>query len=163
MKTKLQLWLPLMIFTWGLDFFSKAWAEKTLSQIAQIKILNDWLTFRLVYNTGGVFGIMQGNAGFFHIITGLALFLLFIYFVRSHEGKIFNLAMSFVLGGALGNFSDRFFRHGVVDFIDMGVGVYRWPTYNVADIFILLGAFFMLLYFLRNPQSSSSTQNASSD
>lgn len=150
-KNKLKFWFPLIGGFWFLDFVTKFWAENVLSQTPQIKVLGSWLTFHLVYNTGGVFGILPGNALLFHIVTGIALLFLLAYFVRAQEGSLFNFSMSLVLGGAFGNFTDRFFRHGVVDFIDMGIGMYRWPTYNVADIFILLGAFLMVFYFFKNP------------
>lgn len=150
---KYRLWLPVAFAVWLFDFISKLWAEKTFSQLFQLNVLGEWLRFRLVYNTGGVFGIMPGNPFVFHVITGVALLLLFIYFLRSKEGELFNASMALVLGGALGNFTDRFFRHGVVDFIDMGIGIHRWPTYNVADIFILFGAVLMAIYFFKNPAS----------
>lgn len=150
---KYRLWLPVAFAVWLFDFISKLWAEKTFSQLFQMNVLGEWLRFRLVYNTGGVFGIMPGNPLVFHVITGVALLLLLIYFLRSKEGELFNASMALVLGGALGNFTDRFFRHGVVDFIDMGIGIHRWPTYNVADIFILFGAVLMAIYFFKNPAS----------
>lgn len=139
-----------LIIIWVLDFFTKIWAVRELSS-GEIKIiLGEYLRFLLVYNTGGVFGIMQNNAMFFQFLTGFAiLFLLYYYVQMSQSNKFFNLSISFILGGALGNFTDRFFRHGVVDFIDMGIGTYRWPTYNVADSFISVGAVLLAIAFFQ--------------
>jgi len=140
--------ISIIVLAWAADFFSKYLIVKNLSGNETINILGDILRFRLVYNTGGVFGIFQGNTLLFHILTGFAIIFMLIYYLKSPEqDKFFDLAICFVLGGALGNFTDRFFRVGVVDFIDMGFGGYRWPTYNVADIFVSLGGFFLVISF----------------
>jgi len=133
---------------WLADAVSKFWAVQRFSDGSSMKVLGDYLQLRLVYNTGGVFGIFQGNAIIFHILSGLAILFLLVYYLKSPYGDgFFNLAISFILGGALGNFTDRFFRPGVVDFIDMGIGLSRWPTFNVADAFISVGAVILLISF----------------
>ncbi|MDH4262802.1 MAG: signal peptidase II [Spirochaetia bacterium] len=138
----------IIFFVWGTDVVSKYFIEKNFSDGSTLRIFGDYLQFRLVYNTGGVFGIFQNNAMIFHILSGIAILFLLIYYLRStYEDVFFNIAIYFVLGGALGNFTDRFFRKGVVDFIDMGFGINRWPTYNVADAFISIGAIALLISF----------------
>ena len=128
-----------------LDFFSKIWAENVLGNGKTINIFGDILRFRLIYNTGGVFGIFPNNAKIFQVLTGVSIVLLITYFVYTpQKTPLFIRAISLILGGAFGNFIDRFFRHGVVDFIDMGVGIYRWPTYNVADSSISVGAVLLI-------------------
>ena len=149
--------VSLVIIIWAADAFSKLWAVQTLSGSKTIKVFgSDLFRFHLVYNTGGVFGIAPGNAIFFQILTGLAITFLAVYYYKTLDNdNIFDMAVSFVLGGALGNFTDRFFRPGVVDFIDMeffdipALGLYRWPTYNVADAFISIGAVLMLVALIR--------------
>jgi signal peptidase II len=144
-KTNLKA-IFIIIVVWGLDVVSKYFAVKYLADGSSVRILGDYLQFRLVYNTGGVFGIFQGNAMIFHILSGIAILFLLIYYLKSpYEDVFFNTAICFVLGGALGNFTDRFFRTGVVDFVDMGFGINRWPTYNVADAFISIGAVLLLI------------------
>ena len=146
---RINLKALIIIFSvWVLDVISKYWIVKNFSDGSAARLIGDYLQIRLVYNTGGVFGILQGNAMIFHILSGFAiLFLMFYYFKSPYEDTFFNVAICFVLGGALGNFTDRFFRPGVVDFIDMGIGIHRWPTYNVADAFISIGALTLLLSF----------------
>ena len=56
-----------------------------------------------------------------------------------------------VLGGAFGNLIDRLATGEVLDFIDMGIGAYRWPTYNVADIAVTVGAILLIAGFIRHP------------
>ncbi len=133
---------------WGFDFFTKWWAVDALSNNKFIPIFGDWLRFYLIYNTGGVFGIFQGNPMIFQSLTGVAILFLLIYFIKTPDkNNLFIWAVSFILGGAFGNFTDRFFRHGVVDFIDMGIGNTRWPAYNIADSCISIGAFLLIIAF----------------
>lgn len=130
------------------DILTKLWAVKNLDNYKQIILIEEYLTFKLVYNTGGVFGIFQGNPMFFQVLTGLAIIFLVIYYLKTPEYSTgFSVAISFILGGAVGNFTDRFFRPGVVDFIDMGIGTSRWPTYNIADAFISTGAVLLAIAF----------------
>ncbi|MCB1147561.1 MAG: signal peptidase II [Leptospiraceae bacterium] len=150
-KEKITLrFISIITLIWVADFFTKVWAVKELSSGQVINIVSDVFRFQLVYNTGGVFGIMQNNAMFFQFLTGFAILFLLFYYIKTEDGNTaFNFAISFILGGAVGNFTDRFFRHGVVDFIDMGIGNARWPTYNIADAFISTGAVLLAIAFFQ--------------
>lgn len=152
-----------IVIIWVLDFITKIWAVKALSPEAgpTINVISDLLRFRLIYNTGGVFGIFQNNPMFFQILTGIAIIFLVIYYLRTPESnRLFHTAISFVLGGAFGNFTDRFFRKGVVDFIDMGIGNHRWPTYNVADAFISVGAVLLVIAFIQIEKQAKKAEQA---
>ncbi len=145
----------IVIIVWAADTFSKLWAVKALTSQPKLEFLGELLQFRLIYNTGGIFGVAPGNALVFQALTGMAItFLLLYYYKHPDRGSLFDLSISLVLGGALGNFTDRFFRPGVVDFIDMdffdipAIGIYRWPTYNIADAFISVGTVLMIISFL---------------
>ena len=142
--------IGLIIFLWLIDVSSKFAVYKYLSDGSILNVLGDLLRFRLVYNTGGVFGIFQGNATLFHIMSGIAIIVLFVYYLKSpYQDTPFVVAVCLILGGALGNFTDRFFISGVVDFIDMGFGAYRWPTYNMADVWLFFGAVTLMIYFYK--------------
>ena len=140
--------VSVVVVIWILDFLTKWWAVDALSGGRSVPVLGDWLRFYLVYNTGGVFGIFQGNPMVFQSLTGVAIIFLLVYFIKTPDkNNLFIWAVSFILGGAFGNFTDRFFRIGVVDFIDMGIGTKRWPTYNVADSCISIGACLLIIAF----------------
>jgi len=133
---------------WLFDFLTKIWAVQALKSNSGFSVIGDYLRFHYVLNRGGIFGIGQGNPMFFQVLTGIAILFLVIYYIRTHEsGPLFETSVSMILGGALGNFTDRFFRPGVVDFIDMGLGDHRWPTYNIADAFISIGAVLLAIAF----------------
>lgn len=148
--------LSLIILVWFADFITKFLAVRFLTEGRGVPVIGDIVQFRLIYNTGGVFGILQGNSFIFHIMTGIAILFLLIYYLRSpYDDPYFTVAICLVLGGALGNFTDRFFRKGVVDFLDVGIGIHRWPTFNAADAFIFLGAVFLLISFYQTEKNTN--------
>ncbi len=149
-----------VVICWSLDVVTKIWAVDALSNYKLISVIGDYLRFRLVYNTGGVFGIFQGNPMVFQVLTGIAIVFLIIYFIKTvPKSDLFIWAVSLILGGAFGNFTDRFFRVGVVDFIDMGIGAKRWPTYNVADSCISIGAVLLAIAFYKMEKEAQAKQS----
>ena len=126
-----------------LDFLTKLLAVATLAR-RPLEIVGDYVVLRLVYNQGAAFGIHLGDYSRW-IFFGLAIVALFVLgsMVRStRAGDRFRLlALALVCGGAFGNLIDRIrSSQGVVDFIEVGIGSYRWPTFNVADSAITVGA-----------------------
>lgn len=126
------------------DFITKLIAEALLARRLPVQILGDVVQLRLVYNEGAAFGLHLGENSRW-IFFGLAVIALFVLgsLVRStRPGDRFRLlALALVCGGAVGNLIDRVrSAQGVVDFVDIGVGSWRWPTFNVADSAITIGA-----------------------
>ena len=115
--------------------------------------LGGFLRIALVYNEGGVFGILQGHKNLFLVVSIIVLTLMvFYYFFEKNKSVLFSTSMALIVSGAVGNIIDRLVpgRPGVVDFISVGVdGIYRWPSFNVADSSIVAGAFLLVLVFYR--------------
>ncbi|MDP6642152.1 MAG: signal peptidase II [Candidatus Nanoarchaeia archaeon] len=97
---------------------------------------------RYVENTGAAFGILQGYR-YFLILISLVVMIILIYYLITIKNKSAIRAFSFILGGTIGNLIDRIFLGYVRDFIDFQF----WPTFNVADSFITIGAL-ILVYLL---------------
>lgn len=126
------------------DFITKLIAEDFLARRLPLSIIGDVVQLRLVYNEGAAFGLHLGENSRW-IFFGLAVLALFVLgsLVRStRPGDRFRLAsLALVCGGAVGNLIDRVrSAQGVVDFVDIGVGTWRWPTFNLADSAITIGA-----------------------
>src|SRR3989449_8195738 len=126
------------------DFVTKLIAESFLARRLPLQVIGDVVQFRLVYNEGAAFGLRVGDNSRW-IFLGLAIVALFVLasLVRgTRPGDRFRLvALALVCGGAVGNLIDRFrSAQGVVDFVDVGIGAWRWPTFNVADSAITIGA-----------------------
>ena len=115
------------------------------------EIIGDKIRLTLVYNPGAAFGLHVGpySRWVFMALTLGALWILWRLYKQTREGDLGRtLALALVWGGALGNLIDRIRSSvGVVDFIDIGVGDMRWPTFNVADMAVSIGAC-MLAYVL---------------
>ena len=113
---------------------------------------SNFLNFRLIWNRGIAFGLFSfDQVVLYNILTILILIiiLVIIFMVIKSEGlKKYSLLM--ILGGALGNFFDRVIYRSVPDFIDFHVGQFHWFIFNVADIFITVGVFFMILLEFTN-------------
>ena len=143
-----------MIGILALDVVTKLGAESVLAR-RPIPVIGDYVVLRLVYNQCAAFGICLGSPESSRwIFLALALLALGVLgsMVRhtrdGDHGRLFVLGL--LVAGAVGNVVDRLrSAQGVVDFIEVGVGSYRWPTFNVADIAVTCGAFALALSFWR--------------
>lgn len=126
-----------------LDLYTKHLAVSQLSRVP-VPVLGDWLTFRLVYNPGAAFGINVGEHSrwVFMILALVALVVLGVMVYQTSPAQRFRLlTLGLVCGGAVGNLVDRIrSARGVVDFIDVWIGRFHWPTFNVADMAVSCGA-----------------------
>ncbi len=139
---------PVIIAVVLLDLISKKVAVALLAPSgAPQQVITDVLRFSLVYNPGAAFGLYLGGYSrwiFMALTIGALAILRRLYQqTESHElARV--LAIALVAAGAIGNLIDRIASDvGVVDFIDVGVGLHRWPTFNVADMAVTTGAFLL--------------------
>ena len=127
------------------DAFTKIVAvDRLIPAYLPRSVWGEGLRLTLVYNPGAAFGLHFGplSRWIFVALTLLALLVLWrLYLETPLLDRARTLALALVTGGALGNLLDRLkSSRGVVDFIDVGVGAWRWPTFNVADIAVTTGA-----------------------
>jgi len=127
------------LVSYGLDRITKIWAEQTLPG-HPIEVVPSVLTLRFTTNSGGAFSIGQSAPWFFVGVTAVVVAIILATSFR-HTSRIVGASLGLVLGGALGNLTDRAlrdedFRGRVVDFIDFHV----WPVFNLADSAIVVGA-----------------------
>ena len=169
-----------------LDVTSKAWAEITLIQHhggmpRSIELIKDHLGFTLAYNPGGAWGLFQHHSEyvrrpFFLLVSLLAVaFIINLYGRLTPGQRALKWGLPLVLGGALGNLSDRIIRSNVIDFIDYqakwiedmnrlvakavkGWSVTNhWPTFNVADIAICVGVGLMAVDMFTSRRGASAS------
>lgn len=139
-----------------LDRITKILASHYLSDLDHpVRVIPGF--FNLIYseNRGALFGFMHTLSDPFRFIT-LSLFPIVVVIIviiilvkASPEEKMLSFGMSFILGGAIGNLSDRFIYGHVIDFLDFYIGRYHWPWFNIADSFITAGIaliFFEMLF-----------------
>lgn len=131
------------------DLVTKRLVELYLLPVPPVSVLGEWIQLRLVYNQGAAFGLDLGpySRWIFMVLAVIAVVLLYRLSKSSAvSDPMRHLACGLVAGGAAGNLIDRL-RHanGVVDFIDVGVGSHRWPTFNVADMGVSCGAILLAI------------------
>ncbi len=160
-----RVFLAAAVTTVVLDLITKLAAEATLLRTPGISVIGDWFQLRLVYNQGAAFGLHVGpySRWVFFAVALLAVFVLTRMSISAPAGDRFRqLALGLVAGGAAGNLADRVrSSRGVVDFLDVGVGALRWPTFNVADIAVSCGAIALAISLWREDSRRPETESAS--
>lgn len=145
------LWLSLLVVV--LDQASKWVAVAGLEPFRPVPIA-PLLNLTLMYNEGAAFSFLAGAGGWQRwFFAGFALMMTVVLVVwllrlKPHE-RVTALALSLVAGGAVGNLVDRMLTGRVVDFIDVYLGDWHWPAFNVADSAITVGVVLLLLSSVR--------------
>jgi signal peptidase II len=131
-----------------LDQLTKAWAVSALAD-GPVSVIGNDVELRLGRNTGGAFSLFQGMTPLLAVLA-VVLAVVLVRAVRNTDELLGVIALALVLAGALGNLSDRifrapgFFRGAVVDFVRVG----SFPTFNVADSAITIGAILLIIWVL---------------
>ena len=128
----------------GVDQLTKAWLTSFLAPGESVRVVGDLV--RLVHgeNAGGLFGLLQGQALPFALVSLVVVALIVAYHARSGRNPYVSVTLGLLLGGALGNLLDRLRLGYVVDFVDLGIGSVRWYTFNVADAAISVAIVLLL-------------------
>ncbi len=147
------------------DILSKAWAESALLMGQPVSIVGDFFQLMLGYNTGVAFGMLANVGIVSTILPGIVIMGLGVWFFKALRARelpqMLALALGFIFGGALGNFLDRLPDGRVTDFLDVGIGALRWPTFNVADSFVFVGmlAFLFVSFFATSSKQGAAQEN----
>jgi signal peptidase II len=149
----------LAIFALFVDQITK-WAVVTYMNIGQtIPLIPGIFHLTSHRNRGAAFGILQNQRLFFIVITFIVLIGIIVYLRRTyHHQKFLSHALTFILGGALGNFVDRSFKGEVVDMLDFRL--FDYPIFNLADSFIVIGVIMVMIHSImesRKEQKSDLT------
>ena len=131
---------------YAVDRISKWVVERNLSGRSPIEVIPGVVRLRFTTNTGGAFGLFGGQAWLFFGATAVVCAVIVLASASLQSG-VSAVGLGLVLGGALGNLTDRILRgpRGVIDFIDFRV----WPVFNAADSAIVVGALIVVLAGLR--------------
>ncbi len=119
----------------SLDQLTKLLVVKNLLLNQSLPIIRGIFHFTLIYNRGAAFGILKNQTQLF-IFTSLFATVLILSVFKKQKHSVYNMPLSLILGGALGNLIDRIALGYVIDFLDFRI----WPVFNVADSAITIGA-----------------------
>lgn len=146
------IWYCVALCVVLLDQLSKAWVSAHLVYDEPVDITT-FFNFTLLHNHGAAFSFLAEQGGwqrwFFTVLALAVSVALVIWIARSAvSNKVEAFALSFILGGALGNLYDRIQLGHVVDFIVVHYQEHFWPAFNLADSAITLGAFVLIAQML---------------
>jgi signal peptidase II len=139
----LPRYLAIAVIVLLLDQLSK-WSALSNLQMGAPEPVLPFLNWLLLFNPGAAFSFLAQGSGWqrwFFTILGLAASVYIIWMLHKNQNdKLLCIALSLILGGALGNVLDRMMYGAVVDFIDVYYGNWHWPAFNIADSAICIGA-----------------------
>jgi signal peptidase II len=150
-KTKLKTFFfnsIILITIFLIDRISKLYILKIAEVDNSVDIyVNSYLNLFLIWNKGIAFGLLSMNESLVYNAITLMIFLIImvILFMMWRNDNIQRYFLALVAGGALGNLYDRLIYTAVPDFIDLHFNEFHWFIFNVADIFITIGVFCLIL------------------
>jgi signal peptidase II len=116
-----------------LDQLSKMWLVANLAPGEVKQVAGDAIRLIFTRNSGALFGLFRDNAVIFGVVSLGVVGLIVLYHARAGRSRYLSIALGLLLGGALGNMTDRLRLGYVIDFVDIGIGDFRWYTFNLAD------------------------------
>ena len=141
-------WLGIAVVIILIDQFTKTLIVGAF-QLGDSHTVTSFFNIVRAHNTGAAFSFLAGAGGWqrwFFIGLGIAAALFIVWMLRSHGGqRLFGWALALILGGALGNVIDRFIHGYVVDFLQFHYAGRAFPSFNVADSAISIGAACLIL------------------
>lgn len=149
--SKKYLWILITVLVFALDRITKYMVLHYLSQGATIHVL-PVLNLIFALNPGAAFSFLYKAGGwqewlFIAIAIGVSVFLVVWQFKISIKYGWLKIANALILAGTLGNLYDRFVYHSVIDFIDFYFKNWHYPTFNIADSAICLGAIILVIVY----------------
>ena len=166
---KAKAFWPLLLLLIFADCTTKRLAEEHLvPEHVPHPVVGDVVRFTLAYNPDAAFSFSLGQhsrIGFTVLALGVLIALGSVYRSTAAQDRMQAIALALVAGGAIGNVMDRFRTvggayRGVVDFIDIGVGGWRFWTFNLADVGVTCGAILLALLLLKRREGSSQVEPA---
>lgn len=131
----------------SLDQLTKGLVERLLGLKKAIVVIPDFFQIRMSQNTGAAWGFLSGYSWGIHVLSLLSLVMsiIIMYWLKKTESKKGRIVLSLILAGSLGNLIDRIRLGAVTDFLMFNFGSYYFPSFNVADICITVGAGLLIL------------------
>ncbi len=162
LRTRQHIWfISVAVCVLGLDRITKKIVEASVPLFSSFDFVGSFIRITHVKNTGIAFGLFAGieNAFLSVFLSLLSLFAVgFVVHVYRHCKKsvLEQISLGAILGGAFGNLFDRFVYRQVTDFVDMGIGSFRWYTYNISDIAIVIGLILLFVQLIKDEAGKKS-------
>lgn len=156
--------IPLLIILVGLDQLSKYLVMQNLRLYEAVPVLGHFVRIAYVRNPGGAFSTKFGGATFYIVVASIAAVMVIGYIIFSKErNRAMQLSLFAILSGAIGNLIDRIRFGEVIDWIDVGIGATRWPTFNIADSAIVVGLIILIFAGSKSEREDKEDKSSGSD
>lgn len=140
-----------------IDQISKLLVVNLLTKTDSITIIKNFFYLTYINNDGAAFSILVGKRIFLILIAVLVIAMLIRYIKKNNiQNKLELVSLALIIGGSLGNLMDRVIRGYVIDFLDFKIFNYNFPIFNLADTFIVIGVFLLLLKEIRKENNLDS-------
>ncbi|NMB34608.1 MAG: signal peptidase II [Clostridium sp.] len=158
-----MIWIIIISVIIALDQIVKFVVIENIKLGGSITIIKGFLYFTHWRNTGAAWGIMQDGKYILIPVSIILIVVMLIFMIRNND-RLLRVAMSMIIGGALGNLIDRVLRSGgVVDFLDFRFWGYHFPTFNVADSFIVIGTMILIFCVMFTHKSEKPLQEGDNE
>jgi len=152
------LWVSGLVIV--LDQLTKLWASTSLDYGVPVPVM-PLFNLTLMHNTGAAFSFLSEGSGwqrwFFALLALVISVVLVVWLTRlKPQQRWLAVALTLVLGGALGNVIDRVYLGYVIDFLDFYYHKWHWPAFNIADSAISVGAVMLVIDSLRGERQDKS-------
>ena len=140
-----------------LDQLTKAIVRKHVDSTSLIEVIRGYVQIIYAKNTGAAFGMFRGQNTIFIVVSIIAVGFILAYYRRFQANTWMRISLGLLLGGALGNLADRILFQHVTDFIRVRYWLLHWrwwPTFNVADASICVGAVMLILGMLKRAEDT---------
>lgn len=136
-----------------LDQFTKKYFKSYVAQNGDVTIIDGFFYITYVVNTGAAWSFLSNVSWgqiLFQILTPIALVIFCLFYVYAFKKNYIWLQVSvvFVVSGTIGNYIDRLIMGGVSDFISLVFGSYKFPIFNIADCFLVIGVIMIFIHYL---------------
>ncbi len=154
------LWISLLVIV--ADQLTK-WLADTQLEYHQAVTVLPYFEWFLSYNPGAAFSFLSDAGGwqrwFFTILAIVISIVLLVWIKKLNDNeKLTAISLTMILGGAIGNLIDRLLYGHVIDFIQVWLGSYPWPAFNIADSAISVGAVILLATGILNSHQDESDE-----
>ncbi len=149
-------WAGVSALVFIIDFVTK-WYFESHFYLGESRAVTSFFNLVLAHNTGAAFSFLADHDGWqMYLFAAIALVAVFVcakLIIKHSQEGLFCLALSLIMGGALGNLFDRIIYGYVIDFLDFYYGYWHWPAFNVADMAIVGGAGLLIIDSLTHNSS----------
>jgi signal peptidase II len=155
-KIILSIFIPYV-----LDQVSKFLIYKNFFLYEKKVIINGLFNIRYNKNYGAAFSFLNDSPVWFRkpffiiVPTAAIIFVIYLLIKNTKDSLLKLYAFSFIIAGALGNLTDRFTYGYVIDFIDVHIKTYHWPTFNIADISIFIAIVLLIIDEIKNKEKKN--------